>query len=532
MKTTSSWARKLLVISCLSAAPIMVSLCPATSVATTITVVPESPLKSLDPIITPAYFIRNFGYMIYDTLLALDADGKIQPQMLDHWKVSDDGRTYTMTLRKGLLWTDDTPVTSDDCIASIKRWAILDKTGQIMDSLMESMTKLDGQSWQMRFKVPTDIALRGLSKPSGVPAFMMPERVAKTPADKQITETIGSGPFKFVKEEFCPGIQAVFAKNKKYVPRPEKPSGLAGGKVVYVDEVKWIGMPDSMTAINALVNKEVDLIERTDYDFLPMLEQNKDIKVITAHQLDQQPIARFNFLQPPFDNNKVRQAAMMAVNQKDVLQAMVGNPKYYETCYTVYGCGNQYASTAGSGEFGRGNIAKAKEILASSGYDGTPIVLLHPTDVGAFSKSAPVIAQELRQAGFKVDMQSMDWQSVNNRRTSKASPADGGWNMFTTGIGVVDARSPLSAFTIPANGSKSWFGWPDIPEIEQLRNKFARSSDPAEQKALADEIQEKVLSNGVILPLGQISLPLAVSAKLQGVLETYALVFWNIKKSD
>lgn len=486
---------------------------PVTAQATTITAVMQAPLRSLDPVITTAYIVRNFGYMIYDTLLALDADGKVQPQMVDNWKVSDDGKTYTFTLRDGLKWSDGTPVTAKDCVASIERWSSVDKMGQTMKGLMDDMKVVDDKTFSMHFKVKTSVALSALAKPSGLPAFMMPEKVAKTPSSVAITQTIGSGPFVFDADQYRPGVQAVFEKNKNYVPRSEPPNGLAGGKNVYVDEVKWISMPDTMTTVNAMLNKEIDFIETTPYDLIPLLEKDPSIELIVAHQQDQQPFTRFNFMYPPFNNKEIRRAAMVALNQVDVLQALVGNSKYYEKCYTVYGCGNPLANDAGTEGWGRGNIELAKKMLKDAGYDGTPVV-----------------QAALQKAGFKVDMQAMDWQTLLNRRASTKPPAEGGWNAFNTNIAIADAANPLGTFTVPSNGKNAWFGWPDVPEIEALRDKFARSDDPEELKSLAAQIQKLALDNGVVVPLGQNSLVMASSKSLSGLLRTYVPVLWNIKK--
>ena len=144
-----------------------------TAQAQTINAVMHAPLRALDPVISTAYILRNYGYMVYDTLLAQDASNAIQPQMAS-WKVSPDGKTYTFTLRDGLKWHDGTPVTAADCVASLQRWSKADKLGQLMASMLTEMKTTGDKSFDMTFNVPTDIALRALSKPSGVAPFMMP----------------------------------------------------------------------------------------------------------------------------------------------------------------------------------------------------------------------------------------------------------------------------------------------------------------------------------------------------------------------
>src|SRR3954453_14164008 len=236
----------------LSLAPHQFSFAPqAMAAGKTITAVMHSDLRITDPIMTTAYITRDHGYMIYDTLLATDANFKIQPQMAD-WKISDDNLTYTFTLRDGLKWHDGTPVTAEDCLASLKRWSKVDGMGQKLMDFTASLEATDAKTITLKLKEPYGLVLDSIGKPSSRVAFMMPKRPPETPPDKQIPEQIGSGHFKFVQSEFQPGVKAVYVKNTDYAPRKEPSSWTSGGKVVKVDRVEWITMPDSQTAVNSL----------------------------------------------------------------------------------------------------------------------------------------------------------------------------------------------------------------------------------------------------------------------------------------
>jgi peptide/nickel transport system substrate-binding protein len=504
----------------------------ATAQAQTITAVMHASLRSLDPVITTTEIVRDYGYMVYDTLLAVDANNKIQPQMAEKWSVSPDGKTYTFTLREGLKWHDGTPVTADDCVASIQRWATLDKLGQLMTSLMADMKTVDAKTFTMTFKEPTDIVLRSLSRVSNLPPFMMPKRVAQTPPGVPIKETIGSGPFRFVAAEYRPGVQAVFEKFKDYVPRREPASGMAGGKVVKVDRVKWVTMSDPMTAVNALMSNEIDYIEDVPGDLVPMLAGSADVTLAESKERGAQNYARLNFTQPPFNNKLIRQAALRAIDQKDVLQAQVGNPKYYRTCAAVFGCGSVYASDVDSDKWVKGDPVKAAAMLKAAKYDGTPVVILHPTDVPAMAAMPPVYAQALRKAGFNVQLQAMDWQTVTVRRTSKEPVSKGGWNIFSSFSALASLSDPVSSQTVTANGAGAWYGWPDVPAIEALRMKMARTGNLAEQKKIAAQIQHLALDEVVIIPLGE-RLPVTATRKsLAHQVAAAAPVFWNMTKTD
>src|ERR1700680_620273 len=339
---------------------------PALADAKTIAAVMHSDLRILDPTITTAYIQRDYGYMVYDTLLAMDADFKIQPQMAE-WKVSDDKLTYTFTLRDGLKWHDGAPVTAEDCVASLKRWGRNDGMGQKLMDFTASLEATDARTITLKLKEPYGLVLESIGKPSSLVPFMMPKRLAETPPGKPIPEQIGSGPFKFVVAEFQPGVKAVYEKNTDYVPRQEAPSWTSGAKVVKVDRVEWITMPDAQTAVNALQSGDIDFIENPPFDILPVLSADKDLVVHTLSPLGFQTVGRMNFLYPPFDNVKVRRAAFLAMSQKPVLDALIGNAEYYKVCGAVFGCNTPLATDVGSETLVKGDgMAEAKKELAES----------------------------------------------------------------------------------------------------------------------------------------------------------------------
>ncbi|MBS0517309.1 MAG: ABC transporter substrate-binding protein [Proteobacteria bacterium] len=497
---------------------------------TTLRVVPHADLKVLDPIWTTAYITRNFGYMIYDVLFAKDANLQTQPQMADHYTVSDDKLTYTIVLRDGLLWSDGTPVTADDCVASIKRWAARDSYGQLMMKDTAELKVIDPKTFAIVLKQPFGFVIEALAKPSSNVPFMMPKRVAETDPFKQITDFTGSGPFVFKKDEWKPGEKIVFVKNTKYKPRAEPPSMLAGGKVVKVDRVEWLAISDPSTAVNALVAGEVDLIELPPPDLFPILKADKNIALYPWNEQGSQIIMRFNQLQPPFNNVKARQAAMYAIAQEDMLRAQVGDPSIYKVCDAPMICGTKFGKEYGDLLI-KPNLEKARQLLKESGYDGTPIVMLHQTDLQSSNNVQPVAKQQLEKAGFKVDLQSMDWQTVVTRRAKKEPPSQGGWNIFFTTTITLDADNPGVNSFVSGACEKAWFGWPCDPEMQKLRDEFMHATDPAKQKALGDAISDRVIEQAYYAPVGQYkSFGAYRKDRLQGWLPGPAAVFWNISK--
>jgi len=254
-----------------------------------------------------------------------------------------------------------------------------------------------------------------------------------------------------------------------------------------------------------------------------------------VNELGFQTLGRMNFLYPPFNNVKIRRAAMLALRQKDILDALVGNPKYYRLCGAVFGCDTPFASDVGSETLVKGNgMAQAKKLLAESGYDGTPVVIMAPGDVVTLKTQPIVAAQLLREAGFKVEVQATDWQTVVTRRASQKPPKEGGWNMFFTNLVVPDIVSPIAHFQINAKGRKGgWFGWPEDADMEELRDAFVRARSLDEQKEIATEIQARNYDQVIYIPLGQYKSVSVWRKEISGLLVAPAPpIFWNVEKAD
>jgi peptide/nickel transport system substrate-binding protein len=515
-------------IGAIAVATAMASLAGVAHAQKTVRAVMHSDLKILDPVWTTAYIVRNHGYMIYDTLFATDAEGKIKPQMVDKYEVSADQLTHTFTLRDGLAWHDGQPVTSEDCVASIKRWGAKDSAGQKLMTFVAGFEVKDPKTFVMKLKDPTGLVLLGLGKPSSNAPFMMPKRVAETDPNTQISDFTGSGPFIFKREEWKPGDRTVYVKNEKYKPRSEPASGLAGGKVVKVDRVEWRAISDHQQAVNALLAGEIDYIEAPKHDLLPLLKKDKVVKLWDYNPLGNQYTFRPNQMHKPFDNPKIRQALWYAFNQKDFLDAVIGDPDYYKVCKALFVCGAPLSSEKGMDGLLESNFKKAQELLKEAGYDGTPVVLMQSTDLDVLTNLAPVAKQLMEKAGFKVDMQSMDWQTLVARRAKKDLPNAGGWNAFLTSWVAADITNPIFTGFLNSACDKAMFGWPCDPEMEKLRDQFARETDPAKQKAIAEAVQVRDTQSTSHLFLGQWYQPIAARANLAGILTTPVPVFWNI----
>lgn len=507
---------------------LLLGVAPAHALST-LKVVTQSDLKVLDPIWTPAYIVRNHGLMIYDVLFAMDEKGQVQPQMVDTWTVSKDQLVWTFTLRDGLAFHDGQPVTSADVIASLQRWAAKDGYGRRLFASIAETKAIDPKTFRFTFTQPYGLVLETLGK-SGGPAFIMPQRVAATPPDQQIKEFVGSGPFIFQAKEWQPGVKVVYLKNPNYKPRADAPHGLAGAKVPKVDRVEWVSMPDAQTAANALLAGEVDLIESPPADLLPMLQKGRDVALFPWDKVGAQYWMVFNHTLAPFNDKRVRRAALLSIGQQDVLEAQVGDPASYTVCSAPLMCNSPYAKTYGDLTI-KPNVAEARKLLKEANYDGTPVMVMSAADFPTLSQVGPVVKQQLEAAGFKVNLQSMDWQSILSRRTKKDPVAQGGWNMFFTRTAGVDVNNPYFNPLAGAACDKAYFGWPCDADLEALRERFATTPDKAQQQKIGFAIQDRIVEQANYGWLGEArQIGAYRKDRLSGWLSSPALVLWNIEK--
>lgn len=494
--------------------------------ANVVRVAPHTDLKILDPVWTTAYITRNHGYLIYDTLFALDENFEAQPQMVDKWSVSDDKKTWTFTLRDGLKWHDGGEVSAADCVASLDRWAKRDGMGQQLFRNLESISADDPRSFTMKFKQPNEFVLEALAKVSANVPFMMPRRVAETDPFKPIDDTTGSGPFIFKRSAWEPGAKAVYVRNSAYVPRAEPQSLAAGGKLAKADRIEWINYPDQASGVAALIDGKVDYVESPSTKSLPMLEGKKGIVVTSTDPLGNVAMVRFNTLLPPFDKPAVRRAVLMTMQQEDYMSAALGDATFWRVCHSVFPCGTPLSNDAASELMKPAGLDAAKKALRDAGYDGTPVVILNPVDSPVIAALTKVTAEKLRSLGMTVRVDDMTWAALTERRASRGPLSDGGWNIFHTWWLAADVMDPM-AIAFSGDPASGWYGWPNDPLLENLRASYLGAQSTNERKQIAMQVQKQVAETGVIGILGQFFEPVAYSSKVLGI-TTPIQFYWNM----
>lgn len=498
---------------------------------TTLRVVLVNDLASLDPVVSTAAFVRNHGFMVYDQLYALDSKGVPQPEMVGASTVSADGMAFTFTLRPGLAFSDGSPVTSADVVASIKRWQQRDVVGKALAAATASLEATGEQSFAIKLARPFALVTEALARPTANALFIMPARIAATSASTAITDAIGSGPFVFDAAAWRVGDRAVYRRNPGYRPRAEAADGLAGGKVVKIDTLEWRTINDAATAAAALQRGEIDFLEQPSPDLIPVLERNASIRTMALNPVGSVIWMRPNSTVPPFDNPLARQALLYLVDQKENLDAAGIRPsEQVPYCPAYFLCGTPLESAAGAKGLQRIDVDRARALLKQAGYDGRPVVFLDPADTPVNNAVTLAMSENFRRAGLNMDVPSMDWATVTQRR-NKRDPVDkGGWNLFVTVANVLDSGSPLTNLYLATPCEGGLAGWPCDARMETLRRSWWEEGDPAKRHAILEEVHARAYDVLPYINAGQFRTLSAFRSNVTGLRATTIPVFWDVEK--
>jgi peptide/nickel transport system substrate-binding protein len=500
--------------------------------AKTIHFTPQADLALLDPVFTTGLVTRNHGFLVFDQLYGLDGSFNPQPQMVDGHVIDNDGRTWTITLRDGLVFHDGQKVLARDAVASIQRWCKTDAFGQNLMAVTDELAATDDKTFRFRLKKPFPLLPAALAKPSSF-CPVMPERLATVPVNVQVTEMVGSGPFRFNAAERLAGARAVYEKFDGYVPRPSgTPSFAAGPKVVYVDRVEWHTIPDASTAASALQQGEIDWWEQPQPDLLPLLRANPNIAVEAKETGGLMGMIRFNCLVPPFDNPAIRRAFLGGVDQTEYMTAVMGEDRslWNDRC-GFFLPASPFATEAGLEVMtGKRDLDKVKRDLQAAGYSGERVVFVVPTDLPALNAMSQIAADMFKRVGINLDYQALDWGTVLPRLANREGLDKGGWSVWCNYIPGVIAITPATQSYVRGMGRAGPFGWPASEKIEALRGEFLDAQTTDEQKRITRDIQLQAWQDVPYIPTGAWMQPFAFRRSLTDILNGFP-IFWNVKKA-
>jgi peptide/nickel transport system substrate-binding protein len=508
--------------------------------ARTIRYVPHANPGNIDPFTNTAFIARDHAFLVYDQLYGMNERFEIVPQMVQGHVVENDGLLWRFTLREGLRFHDGTPVRGRDCVASIRRWGRRDAFGQALMARVADMTEESDRVFVVRLNRPFPKMLEAFSKVTTSCLFIMPERLANVDPFTNITEAVGSGPYRFIQSEWNPGSRLAYARNPDYVPVPSgTPSMTAGPKVAHFDRVEWHIIADPSTASAALQAGEIDWWEQPTADLFPAYMRGANARNIQVDIINSSGligIFRPNHMAEPFNNPAVRRAVLTAVNQIDFMTAVIGSTgvdgraDLRREGIGYFAPESPSASNVGLDRL-RKSIDAARAELQAAGAMGARLVLLNATDLASINAATLVGADLFRRMGFNVELVSTDWGTLVARRASRNPLAQGGWSGFFTFWSGVDHWNPASHAAIRGNGENAWAGWPTSPALEAQRDAWFEAPNDAAALAATTEMQRIAFEEVPYVPTGMYYQPTAFRRNLTGMLKGQPPLFWNIRRT-
>jgi len=494
--------------------------------AGTLDFIPVADVTVLDPYLAGPDVTGQHAAAVFDTLYGMDAALTPRPQMLAGHVVEDDGRRWRLTLRDGLQFHDGEPVRARDAVASIKRWGTIDVLGMKLMELTDTLDAVSDGVLEFRLKRPFGLLPTALAKPATYAPYIMPERIAAIAGSGRPIDMIGSGPFRYLADERVVGARVVYARFDGYAPRQEAASYLAGGKVAHFERVVWHVIPDAATAAAGMQKGEADWWGDVPPDLAPLLRRDPNLTVQVQDFIGGEAIMRFNALYPPFDNPAIRRAILPAINQAEFMTAVAGEDRtLWRDRVGVFSVGRPMSTDVGI-EVMEGDVGKARRQLAEAGYKGEKVVVMISADYPALFAIGTVGADLLKRIGFNVEIMTLDFGTLTQRRASKAVPGQGGWSVFFNLFNGYNRYDPAAHLGL----TSTWAGWPKIDEIEALRGDWFDAPDLAGRQAVARQIQTLVWRDVPYIPLGSFYPLTAFKAGMTGVRKGGA-AFFNVRRT-
>jgi len=490
--------------------------------------VPQSSLPTLDPMFS-SQVVGNHGFAVFDTLYSMDSNGAARPQMAEGHMTSPDGKLWRIRLRPGLQFHDGAPVRAIDAMVSLQRWARLNAFGKKMAATVAEWRVIDDRDFEIVQHRPFPMLIDAIAQPGSTIAFVLPERLARTDPFTPITEMVGSGPYRFVPDEYVSGSRVVYTRFVGYLPRDEPPDRSTGGKVAHFPRIEWHSIPDASTAHAALVSGEIDWWELPSPDFYAGLGKNPGVLLQIDDPAGKVSFLRLNHLQPPFNDVRVRRAVLAGVRQDDYMQSVLGDdPSLWRICHSQFPCGTPY-EVDDQGRSMPASLTVARQLLKDAGYSGSKAIILAPTDNPLVAPYGAVTADLFAKVGLDAELATSDWASVVQRRANRGPVEAGGWSALYSYGSASSLSNPALNYLMPASDEASWFGWWRNPGAEDLSQQWLDAPDETGRQGAGRSLGQLAMTDVATVPLGQWFGRTALRRSITGVLPGPSSYFWNVR---
>jgi len=469
--------------------------------------------QTLDPMASTADLVGTIMQHVYETLYTFDAKWNVVPMLAESLpKVSADGKTYSIALRKGVMLHSGRELNADDVIASLRRWIEQSPRGKAVGGQIDSLTAKSPLAIEIVLKAPYAPLAAQLALPSGMAAIMAKESIA-TP----LTSFVGTGPYKFTERK--PDQYVLLNRFDKYSARTEPANGYGGKREALIEELRFVPVPNASTRVEGALAGQYDFADLLPVEAMPRLEKagGKTLPIMTpAFGF---PYLVLNTKEGVAANQGVRQAIQMALNESEMLAAGFGDPRFFVAEGNHFPKGSPFYSTAGTDKYNQHKAPQAKELAAKSGYKGEPVRVLTSRQYDFHYNMSLLMAEQLKRAGFKVDMNVVDWATLVQRRNDPKL-----WDIYVTHSG----QFPEPMLSPPQLGDGAP-GWWDTPAKKAALTAFNTASDPAQRGALWGKVQETVYTEVPYINVGKFNSLSAKSPALDNYQPATWPYFWNAR---
>ena len=469
--------------------------------------------QTLDPMASTADLVATIMQHVYEPLYTFDAKWQVVPLLADTLpKVSADGKQYTIPLRKGVMLHNGRELNADDVVASLKRWMEMAPRGKNVAAEIASMNSKGNYSIEIALKQPYAPLLSQLALPSGMAAIMAKESIANP-----LSQFVGTGPYKFTERK--PDQYVLLSRFDKYSARKEAASGYGGKRTALVDELRFVPVPNANTRVEGALAGQYHYADLLPVDSLRRLDKARDKTLPVVTKSFGFPYLVFNTKEGSLAKPAVRQALQTALNQGDMLAAAFGDPLFYTAEGNHFPKGTPFYSMAGVNKYRQNNQALAKTLAAAAGYKGEPVRILTSRQYDFHYNMALIMAEQLKKAGFKPDLNVVDWATLVQRRNDSKL-----WDIYIT-------HSPLfpEPMLSPPQLGNGAPGWWDTPSKKAALDAFNEQTDPAKRAAAWGRVQQTVYDEVPYIQVGKFSSLSARSPKLDGYTASTWPFFWNVK---
>ncbi len=419
---------------------------------------------------------------VCESLIEAGPTGReLEPGLAESWEVSDDGLSYTFTLRDA-KFSDGSPVTIDDVVYSWERLNDPSAAYQFLLKPVKSIEKLDGR--HMRVTMNESYA-PFLSVASIFASAIVKKDVFEASADEFASKPVCSGPF--MVESYERGTRVVLVRNPHYWK-----AGSDGQPLPYLDRVELLYVPDTNARVLGLQNGDYDVIAIVPFNQAKAVEEtpNLTLEVAEIFRLD---YIYLNHSQKPLDDQRIRLAMNHAANLDAIKKAVYF--EYGELPNSINPKMNFWSADVQRIPY---DVVKAQALVKDAGYDGTPIRLLVETGNAPAKQVATILQQGWQEAGLKIQIEEMDsgtaWNTV----------VDGSYMAYVSYItsDINDDDELLALQTDPLKeGTQGFFSRYKSEEVTKLLTHSRASTDPAKRAPFFKQIQEITYTNGYSVPL-------------------------------